>query len=93
MTDVNILGMNKEYVIEDIDGYVARINNFLKSYDDNSIENEKKQIIEYEKDISIFKIQQKKLREIIEENRILYENQNNLYDDNPTKEFNIYIRH
>jgi hypothetical protein len=90
MTDVNILVMNKEYVIEDIDGYVASVNNFLKSYDDNSIENEKKQIIEYEKDISIFKIQQKKLREIIEENKILYEKEHNLYDDNPTKNFNIY---
>jgi hypothetical protein len=90
MTDVDILIMNKDYVIKDIDGYVASVNNFLKSYDDNSIENVKKRIIEYEKDLSIFKIQQEKLREIIEKNRILYEEQKNLQDDNPTKDIDIY---
>ena len=89
MPDVNILVMNKDYVIEDINGYVDSVNNFLKFYDEDIV-NVKRKIIEYENDLSIFKKIQQKLLSVIEENRILYEEKNNDYDDNPTKEFNIY---
>jgi hypothetical protein len=89
MPNVDILVMNKDYVIEDIDGYVESVNNFLKFYDEDIV-NVKRKIIEYENDLSIFKKIQQKLLSVIEENRILYEKNNNDNSDNPKKEFNIY---
>lgn len=88
MTDANIFAMNKDYVIKDVDGYVENVNKFLKSYDDKR-ENAKKQIIEYDKDLSIFNIQQK-LLSVIKEKRDFYEKQNNLYSDNPIITYKIY---
>jgi hypothetical protein len=89
MPNVDILVMNKDYVIEDIDGYVESVNKFLNFYDEDIV-NVKRKIIEYENDLSIFKKNQQKLLSVIEENRILYEKNNNDNSDNPKKEYNIY---
>jgi hypothetical protein len=88
MTDANIFAMNKDYDTKDVDGYVENVNKFLKSYDDKR-ENAEKQIIEYDKVLSIFNIQQK-LLSVIKEKRDFYEKQNNLYSDNPIIKYEIY---
>ena len=88
MTDADIFKMNKDYVIKDVDGYVKNVNKFLKSYDDKR-ENAEKQINEYDKDLSIFNIQQK-LLSVIKEKKDFYEEQNNLYSDNPIIKYEIY---
>lgn len=89
MTDANIFAMNKDYVIKDVDGYVENVNKFLKSYDDKR-ENAEKQIIEYDKVLSIFNIQQKLLLSVIKEKKVSYEEQNNLYSGNPIIKYEIY---
>lgn len=89
MTDANIFAMNKDYVIKDVDGYVENVNKFLKSYDDKR-ENAEKQIIEYDKSLSIFNIQQKLLLSVIKEKKVSYEEQNNLYSGNPIIKYEIY---
>lgn len=88
MTDADIFKMNTDYVIKDVDGYVENVNKFLKSYDDK-IENAEKQIIKYDKSLSIFNIQQK-LLSVIKEKKDFYEEQNNLYSDNPIIKYEIY---
>ena len=90
MTDANIFAMNTDYVIKDVDGYVENVNKFLKSYDDER-ENAEKQINEDDKDLSIFNIQQK-LLSVIKEKKDFYEEQNNLYSDNPIITYKIYDR-
>ena len=87
MTDANIFAMNTDYVIKDVDGYVENVNKFLKSYDDER-ENAEKQINEDDKDLSIFNIQQK-LLSVIKEKKDFYEEQNNLYSDNPIITYKI----
>ena len=89
MTDADIFKMNKDYVIKDVDGYVKDVNIFLKSYDDKR-ENAEKQINEYDKDLSIFNIQQKLLLSVIKEKKVSYEEQNNLYSGNPIIKYEIY---